>query len=70
VNASQRFDAKPAGRHQLIYLMEGEGRIELAGKGYDVKKGGGIYLGPDEGATVIAKGPLKLFHLVVPRIPA
>jgi quercetin dioxygenase-like cupin family protein len=71
LNASQKFDAKPAGRHQLIYLMEGEGRIRLDGKDYDVKKGAGIYLGPDEGATIMAaNGPLKLFHLVVPRIPA
>ncbi|MEE8396398.1 MAG: AraC family ligand binding domain-containing protein [bacterium] len=56
------------GTHQLIYLMEGNGVINLEGKDYDVPKGGGIYLGPGETATVAhaGSGTLKLLHLVVP----
>jgi quercetin dioxygenase-like cupin family protein len=57
-------------KHQLVYLMEGEGTIQLEGKDYPVKKGAGVYLGPNETATVSASnGALKLFHLVVPQIP-
>lgn len=67
---TEAFAAAAAGKHQLIYLMEGKGRIRLNDKNYDVEKGGGIYLGPTESATISANGaPLKLFHLVVPRIP-
>jgi quercetin dioxygenase-like cupin family protein len=67
----ERLDAKPAGKHQLIYLMDGKGRIKLDGKDYDVSKGAGVYLGPNEGATIApaAGAALKLFHLVVPPIP-
>ncbi|OFZ83716.1 MAG: hypothetical protein A2W21_11980 [Betaproteobacteria bacterium RBG_16_66_20] len=56
--------------HQLIYLMDGEGVITLDAKDYEVGKGAGIYLGPDEQATVRHAGgaPLKLFHLVVPKL--
>jgi len=71
LQAGEKFDAAPAGKHQLIYLMEGQGRINLENKDYDVAKGAGVYLGPSEGATIHAAGAsLKLFHLVVPRIPA
>ena len=54
-------------RHQLIYLMEGEGVITLEQKSYPVSKGAGIYLGPSETASISQAGatPLKLFHLVV-----
>jgi quercetin dioxygenase-like cupin family protein len=54
--------------HQLIYLIEGEGVMTLDGKGYEVAKGAGIYLGPAESASISHRGsaPLKLFHLVVP----
>ena len=54
-------------RHQLIYLMEGEGVITLEQKSYPVSKGTGIYLGPSETASIIHAGAatLKLFHLVV-----
>jgi hypothetical protein len=60
-----------ADTHQLIYLMEGEGVIELDKKRYDVKKGSGIYLGPSETASISHAGSaqLKLFHLVVPKVP-
>lgn len=56
--------------HQLVYLMEGEGTIELDGKSYEVAKGNGIYLGPKETATIgqRGEGPLKLFQLIVPKV--
>jgi len=70
LNQGDRFAAQPLqNTHQLIYLMEGEGVIQLENKNYDVKKGAGIYLGPSETATIshAGKAPLKLFHLVVPK---
>ena len=62
-----RAEAK-ASTHQLIYLMQGAGIIELEGKEHEVPQGGGIYLGPGEAAGIRSGGPhsLKLFHLVVP----
>jgi quercetin dioxygenase-like cupin family protein len=58
-------------KHQLIYLMEGKGRIRLNNRDYDVEKGAGVYLGPAETAAIspAAGASLKLFHLVVPPIP-
>ena len=58
-------------KHQLIYLMEGQGTISLDNKDYPVTKGAGVYLGPSETASIQAGGGtmLKLFHLVVPQIP-
>jgi hypothetical protein len=50
--------------------MNGQGRITLNGKSYEVGKGAGAYLGPSEIAEIEASnGALKLFVLVVPRIP-
>lgn len=71
LKAGEQLDARPAGKHQLIYLMEGKGRIQLDGKDYDVAKGAGVYLGPDESASIApaAGASLKLLHLVVPPIP-
>jgi quercetin dioxygenase-like cupin family protein len=68
----EQFKAEASDKYQLIYLMEGQGKIQLEGKSYDVSKGAGVYLGPTEGATIQSSGtrPLKLFHLVVPKIPA
>lgn len=56
-------------KHQLVYLMEGEGVIVLDRKEYSAGKGAGIYLGPNESASIRHAGaaPLKLFHLVVPK---
>ena len=68
---TESLDAKPLeNTHQLIYMMEGTGVINLEGKDYDVHKGAGIYLGPNETAriTQAGTGPLKLLHLVVPKI--
>lgn len=55
--------------HQLFYLMEGAAVIRLEGKDYPVKRGAGIYLGPNETASFSHAGnaAVKLFHLVVPR---
>jgi mannose-6-phosphate isomerase-like protein (cupin superfamily) len=71
LDKGDRFAVAPlADTHQLIYLMEGEGVIELDSKSYDVKKGSGIYLGPTETASVSHRGTaqLKLFHLIVPKV--
>jgi len=71
IEPGNSFHADPADKHQLIYLMEGQGRIRLEGKDYEVRKGAGVYLGPSESASIEAAdgSPVKLFHLVVPRIP-
>ena len=68
----EKFNAGASDKHQLIYLMEGKGRINLENKDYDVAKGAGVYLGPAESATIQAAdgASMKLFHLVVPKIPA
>src|ERR1700733_12251747 len=68
----ETFNAAASEKHQLIYLMEGKGKIRLNGKDYDVAKGAGVYLGPSEGASIEVSGcdSLKLFHLIVPKIPA
>ena len=71
LKAGEKFDAAASDQHQLIYLMEGQGKINLDNKDYDVSRGAGVYLGPSESATIQAAGAsLKLFHLIVPHIPA
>jgi quercetin dioxygenase-like cupin family protein len=72
LSSGEKFKAESSDKHQLIYLMEGKGRINLENKDYDVSKGAGVYLGPSESATIQAAdgGSVKLFHLVVPKIPA
>ena len=51
--------------------MDGAACIRLENQDYDVKKGAGVYLGPQETArwSAPAGATAKLFHLVVPRIP-
>jgi len=62
--------ANAGNKHQLVYLMDGKGRIKLNNKDYDVNTGAGIYLDPSEIASIEASGgALKLFVLVVPKIP-
>jgi len=71
LGAGDRVEAAPQGRsHELVYLMEGRGVISLNGKDYAVDKGAGVYVGPDEKASITpeAGGSLKLFHLVVPEV--
>jgi hypothetical protein len=67
----EQFKADPRDRHQLIYLMEGAGSINLENKDYDVPRGAGVYLGPTETAIIKASAgaAVKLFHLIVPQIP-
>ena len=71
LKAAETFKADAADKHQLIYVMDGKGRIRLNNRDYDVEKGGGIYLAPAETATIEATegASLKLFHLLVPQIP-
>jgi quercetin dioxygenase-like cupin family protein len=71
LKAAETFKPETSDKHQLIYLMEGKGRIRLDGKDHEVEKGMGVYLGPSETATIAAANgsQLKLFHLVVPKIP-
>ena len=67
----EAFIAEALDKHQLIYLMEGKGTIRLENKDYEVSRGVGVYLGPAESASLKAAegASMKLFHLVVPRIP-
>jgi hypothetical protein len=71
LKSGEKFEAAPSDKHQLLYLMEGKGRINLESKNYDVSKGAGVYLGPSETATIQAAegASVKLFHLVVRQIP-
>lgn len=72
LSPGEKFEAGPLEKHQLIYLMEGQGTIRLDNKDYNVSSGAGVYLGPSESASIQAahSSTLKLFHLIVPRIPA
>jgi hypothetical protein len=67
----EAFTAEALDKHQLVYLMEGNGIIRLDNKDYEVTRGAGVYLGPAESATLKAAegASMQLFHLVVPRIP-
>jgi mannose-6-phosphate isomerase-like protein (cupin superfamily) len=72
LGVGDRLDLKSdADSNHLVYLMEGAGTITLNGREHSVNKGAGIYLGPSESAQIAQTGAtsLKLFHLVVPRIP-
>jgi glyoxylate utilization-related uncharacterized protein len=72
LKSGESFKAEASNKHQLLYLMEGNASIHLDDKQYRVSRGAGVYLGPSETATIQAAdgGSVKLFHLVVPRIPA
>jgi glyoxylate utilization-related uncharacterized protein len=71
LSSGESFTAEASDKHQLLYFMEGQGRIRLEGKEYDVSRGAGVYLGPSETATIQASdgSSAKLFHLTVPQIP-
>jgi mannose-6-phosphate isomerase-like protein (cupin superfamily) len=71
LTGGESLDARAEGKNQLLYLMEGAGTITLNGRDHPVAKGAGIYLGPSESARITQTGSsaLKIFHLVVPRIP-
>jgi hypothetical protein len=72
LKSGEQFKADAGDKHQLVYLMEGKGRIRLNDKDYDVAKGARVYLGPSETATIQPTdgGSLKLSHLTVNQIPA
>src|ERR1700727_2218309 len=71
LKAGQSFEPQSIDRHQLIYLMDGKGSIQLAAKSYDGERGAGVCLGPQETASIRPAdcSSLKLFHLIVPPIP-
>ncbi len=71
LKAGETFKADAGPKHQLLYLMEGQGSISLENKEHQVQKGMGIYLGPSETATIQAApgATVKIFHLTVPQIP-
>ncbi len=71
IRGGERLAPSPSpATHQLLYLMEGEGFITLNGVEYPVGRGAGLYLGPNETATIRVDGAaeVKLFHLVVPEV--
>lgn len=72
LTSGEKFQPEVTDKHQLIYLMDGQASIRLDDKDYSVSKGAGVYLGPSETATIqaAAGSSAKLFHLVVPQIPA
>jgi quercetin dioxygenase-like cupin family protein len=67
----ETFSAPAGPGHQLIYLMEGQATVTLNGKDYEIAKGAGAYLGPNETAAITPRGgdAIKLFQLAVPQIP-
>lgn len=70
IRPGETFKADAGNKHQLLYLMEGKGIINLENKDHEVSKGMGIYLGPAETATISATAStVKVFHLTVPQIP-
>jgi hypothetical protein len=71
LKSGEKFKTESCDKHQLLYLIEGQGTIRLDDRDYEVAKGAGVYLAPSENATVqpAAGASLKLLHLVVPRIP-
>jgi quercetin dioxygenase-like cupin family protein len=71
LKSGETFEPEAIDKHQLIYLMDGAGRVRLDNKDYDVEKGAGVYLGPTETAAIRAANgtSLKLFHLIVPHMP-
>lgn len=66
IEPGQTFKPDVQDRHQLIYFMEGPGKIKINvdGKDYEVGRGAGVYLGPKESASITALGSkAKLFHI-------
>ncbi len=70
LNDGDDLQAGAAHSHQLVYLMEGEATVTLNARDHRIVKGAGVYLGPSETARITHAGsaPLKLFHLVVPKL--
>lgn len=73
LNAGEKLDVRSdKDTHQLIYLMDGGATITMDSKDHDASKGAGVYVGPSDFVTIkhAGTGPLKLFQLVVPHLPA
>jgi glyoxylate utilization-related uncharacterized protein len=70
LNRGDHLDAGDPKVHHLVYVMEGEADITLNGCDHRVGKGAGVYLGPAESARLTHAGsaPVKLFHLIVPKL--
>jgi mannose-6-phosphate isomerase-like protein (cupin superfamily) len=68
VESGKKFQPAVIDKHQLLYFLEGDGIINLEGKDHKVGKGAGIYLGPQETASITAApgSKVKLFHITVP----
>src|ERR1700732_73877 len=71
LKSGEKYKTDTNDKHQLLYLMDGKGSIELENKAHEVPKGMGVYLGPPETAIIQAAdgASVKIFHLVVPQIP-
>ena len=68
LNEGDKLDAGD-GKHNLFYFIEGAAKVTLAGKDYDVPKGGGVYLQPSETASIAGTAAgLKMLQLAVPVI--
>lgn len=67
----EQFDTKAEQNYQLLYLLDGNGIINLANKDYEVGKGAGLFLGPSESAVVRCnhKDGLKMFHVIISQVP-
>jgi glyoxylate utilization-related uncharacterized protein len=72
VKPGKTFRTAASEKHQLLYLMDGRGTVRMDNKDYQVTKGAGVYLAPSETATIqaAANDSVKIFHLVVPKIPS
>jgi glyoxylate utilization-related uncharacterized protein len=70
LNHGDQLEAGAAHSHQLVYLMEGEATVTLNAQDHRIARGAGVYLGPSETARITHAGssPLKLFHLIVPKL--
>ena len=71
LTSGEAYTTDSVEKHQLLYVMEGSGSIRLEGASHEVSRGMGVYLGPGERAAIqpAPGSTLKIFQLVVPRIP-
>ena len=68
-NPESNSTAEASDKHQLLYLMEGQGSIRLDDKDYDVSKGAGVYLVKSATIRPVTSASLKVLHLVASQIP-
>ncbi|MGM0432553.1 MAG: AraC family ligand binding domain-containing protein [Spirochaetota bacterium] len=57
---------------QLLYIIEGEASVSLAGNHYDLEKGSGVYLEQNETVSVqnLQQEVLNILHIEVPHKPS